>query len=62
MERETLFIVTRSRFVACAGWVVMQQWVFRTRAAARQFKKDKEARKNRKAIYGIHKATWGPEQ
>lgn len=46
-------------------WIVssgQKAWVFRTRAAARQFCKDKTARSRVGTLYFIERATWGPEQ
>lgn len=56
-DNETLFNVVRFR-VDCK--TVSKIWVFRTRAAARQFANDKNKRSN--CPHKVVPATWGPEQ
>jgi hypothetical protein len=53
-DNEKLWVVSSSGSNKC--------WVFRTRAAARKFQKDKSARARTAVYFYLASATWGPEQ
>lgn len=58
-EHEVLYMVCKRN----AHKAIVQTWIFRTREAARAFKKSKIQRsKDVGVTYTLNRAAWGPEQ
>lgn len=61
-DNEVLWVVEKRRSGAYDISPVKQRLLFRTRAAATKYKKDKEVNKTSAYQYFVVRATWGPEQ